>query len=344
MCCQQEVADWFITELVRNIPYCKEVVERFGHFLVVNVDIAVVHPVTCKFFVRSTFTLCNFVFVVWEDKVLTAAVQVNCFTQMFAAHCRTFNMPARTAFAEWACPVWFTRFCSFPQGKVCSGFLDFANFNSCACFQFFQWLMAQFAIVLERVYTEVNVAVFNSICVSFVNKSLNNINDFRNMVRNSWTHICKANIQTLQVVIVFVFIFSCNSFKSNAFFNGTFDDFVINVCNVGNIFYLVAFVFKVTAQCVKNNCRAGIADVDIVVNCRAANVDFVFTFYQWNKLFFFAGKCVVNIHMFHKKVLSGLKPFKILNQRPNITKTAPICHAANEGGINNHGSTSIYIL
>ena len=122
-------------------------------------------------------------------------------------------MPARTAFGEMAVPVWFAWFCSFPQCKVSSCFFDFAYFNSCASFQFFQWLMAEFAIVFKGVYTEINVAVVNSVCVFFVDKCLHDINDFWNMVRNSWACVCKTNIQPLKIVVVFVFVLSCNFFK-----------------------------------------------------------------------------------------------------------------------------------
>ena len=77
--------------------------------------------------------------------------------------------------------------------------------------------------------TEVNVTVFNSVCVFFVDKCLNDVDDFWDMVRNSWTCISKTNIQPLQVVIVFVFIFSGNFFKSDAFFDRTFDNFIVNL-------------------------------------------------------------------------------------------------------------------
>jgi len=43
-------------------------------------------------------------------------------------------------------------------------------------------------------------------------------------------------------------------------------------------------------------------------------------------------------------VLSGFNACKILNQRPKKYKNRRHLPQANEGGINNHGSTSIYIL
>ena len=59
---------------------------------------------------------------------------------------------------------------------------------------------------------------------------------------------------------------------------------------------LVAAVFQIAAQGVEHDQRAGVADVDIVVNGRAADVDAVLAGHLRHELFLLAGQGVENLH------------------------------------------------
>ena len=80
MCLHHHVANDFIAVLLCHFPHGEEIAQRLGHFLVVDVDIAVVHPVVGKGLAVGSFTLCDFVFMVGKDQILTAAVEVKGFT------------------------------------------------------------------------------------------------------------------------------------------------------------------------------------------------------------------------------------------------------------------------
>ena len=98
---------------------CDEVAEAFTHFLSVDGYHVVMHPVMHHVIALRCYGLCNLTFVVREDKVHTATVNVKMFTQIFLTHCRTFGVPAGEAVTPWAWPAHdMFRLGTFPQCKV----------------------------------------------------------------------------------------------------------------------------------------------------------------------------------------------------------------------------------
>ena len=176
MCLNHHITNDFIAVLFCNFPNREEIAQRLGHFLVVNIDIAVVHPVMRECLACSSFTLCNFILVMRENQVLTAAVQIERIAQIVRRHCRAFNMPARATLAPWRFPVWFTRLCSFPNSKVQRIFFLVIDINSSTCLQFFHRLTGKLAIVGKRSGAEVNIAV-GFICMTAFHKFLHHVNN-----------------------------------------------------------------------------------------------------------------------------------------------------------------------
>src|SRR6478752_4293808 len=66
----------------------------------------------------AAFALRDLVFVVRENEIEAAAVDVECLTQQFLAHCRAFDVPPRSAVAPRALPGWLARLGCFPQREV----------------------------------------------------------------------------------------------------------------------------------------------------------------------------------------------------------------------------------
>ena len=58
------------------ISYGKEIPQRLGHLLIVNVDKGIVHPIAGKLLSVSRLVLGNFIFMVREDKVLSAGMDI----------------------------------------------------------------------------------------------------------------------------------------------------------------------------------------------------------------------------------------------------------------------------
>ena len=78
------------------------------------------------------FRLGNLIFMVGKDQVAAAAMEIKGGTKIFHAHCRTFNMPARTTFAPGGIPGGFSRFCRFPESKIHRILFPVINIDPCA--------------------------------------------------------------------------------------------------------------------------------------------------------------------------------------------------------------------
>ena len=71
-----EKADHFRGVFFQNLLNGEEVAERFAHFLLVDIDKTVVHPVFDKRFAGRPFTLGDLVLMVWKDQILAAAIDI----------------------------------------------------------------------------------------------------------------------------------------------------------------------------------------------------------------------------------------------------------------------------
>ncbi len=96
------------------------IVIAFAHFAPINGDHVVVHPVTRhEGTVVANAALGYFAFVVGKKKIHAAAMDVKLLTQVFGAHGRAFNMPARKTFAPRTCPTLnMFGWCLFPERKI----------------------------------------------------------------------------------------------------------------------------------------------------------------------------------------------------------------------------------
>ena len=130
----------FTVILFKYVTNSKEVSERLTHFLIVYINISVVHPIICKRLSICTFALCNFVFVMWENQVLTARMNIYRFAKILVHHCTTFNVPTGSAHSPRTFPSRFALFLLFPKCKVHNVLFMFVYVNSCTRLQIFQWL------------------------------------------------------------------------------------------------------------------------------------------------------------------------------------------------------------
>ena len=82
----------------------------------------------------------------------------------------------------------------------------------------------------------------------------------------------------------------------SALFLSLFDELIVDVGDVGDVDDLVAAVLEVAAQGIEDDERAGVADVDIVVDGGAADVDAVLARHLRHELFLLAGQGVKDLH------------------------------------------------
>ncbi len=120
---KHEHADSFKIKLFGNITNREEIAQRFGHFLIVDIDEPIMHPVMHVGLSCSSFRLRNFIFMMREEKVMTTAMNIKCITQIGHGHSRAFNMPAGTSHTPRAFPCRLSGFLRLPENKVCRVFL-----------------------------------------------------------------------------------------------------------------------------------------------------------------------------------------------------------------------------
>src|SRR3546814_4852104 len=97
----------FSRMLLQDVGNGDEVAERLAHFLAIAEHHGVVDPVTGQRRMVIAFALSAFGFVVREDQILSATMNVDRGSEMFGDHRGAFDMPARPPGAPWRIPAPF---------------------------------------------------------------------------------------------------------------------------------------------------------------------------------------------------------------------------------------------
>ena len=106
MAAQHVEAQHLARPILQQIVHGHEIAEALRHFRAFDLEMAVVHPVAReRMIVMRAFGLRDLVFVMREDEIDAAAMNVEGLAQIFARHGRAFQMPARAAEAPGAFPA-----------------------------------------------------------------------------------------------------------------------------------------------------------------------------------------------------------------------------------------------
>ena len=276
------------------------------------------HPVAGKGAAVGALALGDLVLVVGENQVLTAAVEVNGLAQVGAAHGAALNVPARTAHAVGALPGRLTGLGCFPDGKVRRVFFQvivhLAAQLPVPALQIVQLQVAQFAVLGVALDAEIDIAVLGNVSVAGVDQVLDDIEDLLDVLGGAGLDGRLFAVEAGGVLEVLGLKALGHFFHGSALFLALFDELVVDIRNVGNVENLVAPVLQVAAQGVKHDQRAGIADVDIVVNGGAADIDAVLARHLRHELFFLAGQGVKDLHndilLFVGQPRAAMKPLR----------------------------------
>ena len=92
--------------LLEQFAHQHDVAQGLGHLGVVDIDEAVVHPVATELFaIVRAGALGDLVFVMREDQIVAAAVNVDAAAQMLGRHRRALDMPAGASATPGAVPA-----------------------------------------------------------------------------------------------------------------------------------------------------------------------------------------------------------------------------------------------
>src|SRR5690242_7189588 len=110
---QHRESDHFARPILQQLANGDEIAERLRHLLAFDLKKAVVHPVICHDWrMEGAARLRDLVFMMRKHEIDAAAVNVECFAEVFPRHRRTFDMPAWTAWrfdAGRRRPGWLAR-------------------------------------------------------------------------------------------------------------------------------------------------------------------------------------------------------------------------------------------
>ena len=274
--------------------------QALGHLLIVHIDEAVVHPVAGERTAVGALALGDLVLVVGEDEVLPAAVQVDGLAQMGAAHGAALDVPAGAAHAVGAFPGRLAGLGGLPDSEVGGVFLQvilhLAAQLAVAALQIVQLEVAELAVLRVALDAEVDVAVLGHIGVARVDQVLDDVQNLLDVLGGAGLDGGLFAVQTGGILEVLGLKALGDFLHGGALFLALLDELIVDVGDVGHIEDLVAAVFQIAAQGVEHDQRAGVADVDIVVNGRAADVDAVLAGHLRHELFLLAGQGVENLH------------------------------------------------
>ena len=236
----------------------------------------------------AAFGLGNLVFMMREDQVTAAAMEIKGFAQILHAHGRTFNMPAGTAGTPRALPCRLARFSGFPQRKIHRITLAVINVYTRAGQHIFQITAGKLTIVFKFFYTVENVAV-NNITIAIVNQALNGSDDIIDMLGYTRINMRTAHIELIHYFKVGVNVAVADIIPLYALFIGSVDNLVINIGKVLYMGYVIAFVLQEAADNVPGYERTRIANVRMVVRSNTANIDVGFAGMDRYEFFFLFG-------------------------------------------------------
>ena len=209
-------------------------------------------------------------------------------------------MPARAAHAVRAFPCRLAGLCSLPDRKVGGIFLQvvfhLAAQLTVAALEVVQLEVAQLAVLGVALDPEIDVAVLGNVGVAALDEVLHDVQNLLDVLGGAGLDRGLLAVQALGVLEVLGLEALGDLLHGGALFLSLFDELIVDVGDVGDVDDLVAAVLEVAAQGIEDDERAGVADVDIVVDGGAADVDAVLAGHLRHELFLLAGQGVEDLH------------------------------------------------
>ena len=292
---EHEQAHGLQIKLFGDIAHGEEIALGLGHLFVVDVDKAIVHPVAHVGLAGRAGGLGDLVFMVREEQVLAAAVDVEGLAQVGGAHGRALDVPAGTAHAPGAFPRGLAGLLCLPESKVQRVLLDLVHAHARAALQILQILPAQAAIAGEGAHAVVHVAL-GFVGQSLVDEPLDERDDLRDVLRGAGMHRGRTDAQRLGVGEIFGDVALGNLRDGHALLVGAADHLVVDVGEVLHEGHFVAPVFQVAAQHVKDDEGARVSDVKEIIDRGPAGIDAHLSLVEGHERFLFPGHAVVNLH------------------------------------------------
>ena len=302
---EHKEADRLVPVGLRGLPHGKEIAQRLGHLLIVNVQEAVMQPVVDKFAAVGSLRLGNLVFMVGKLQVLPTAVDVDGLAQVAVGHGGTLDVPARPALSPGRVPIGLPRFRRLPEGEVQRVLLHIVHINAGPRLELLNGLVGEFPVIDKLFGAVVHISV-HRVGIPLVNQGLHQVNDLLDVLRGLGVNGGVPHPQAMGVFEVLVDVLFRNGLGGGPLLIGPLDDLVVYIGEILHKGHLVAPVLQVAPQHVKEDHGAGVAHVNIVVDRGAAAIHLNLSGGEGDKLLFLPGHGVKQLHVGSPSCLSSL--------------------------------------
>lgn len=281
---EQEVADIATGEAFGGeVGDGEEVTERFAHLFTFDEEVGAVDPGMDARFAglleACAFALGDFVFVVGEDEVFTAEVEVEAGAEQFHAHGAAFDVPAGAAFAPGAGPVDLAVVIDsgFPEGEVGDGvFGVFVVADAFARAHGFEVEVEEAAVLAAHGAVALDAEVDGFVGglvgeVAFL-QALDEVDDVLDVFCGAGHGVRARAAEEVHVGEEGLLQFLGELGEGGLGFPDAADDFVFDVGDIHDVEDIVAAEFEVAAEEVGEDEGAEVADVGAVIDRWAAAV------------------------------------------------------------------------
>ena len=282
--------------LLEHLGQRKEVAERLGHLLAVDQQHARVHPGVGEALVPGAGGLGALILVMREGQVGAAAVDIDRGAQVAVNHGGALGVPTRTALAPRARPAGLAGLGGLPQGKVERVVLVLVLLDARAHHQVVDVTTRDLTVIGIAAHGKVHVAVIGSIGMALLDKRLDHGDHGADLLGGAGAHIGIEHVGGTHDADELVGELRGDLGGRAALLIGALDDLVIDIGEVLGKRDFVATRDEPAADHIEADERAGVADVDVVVDRGAAHVHADLAGLDRLELFLFMGSAVVDTH------------------------------------------------
>ncbi len=256
-----------------------KIAKRLRHFSAIDHQMRDVEPGRGEVAPAGAAALGNFVFVVREDQIDAAAVEVEGFTEIFANHRRAFEVPARASFPPGRGPEIFAILgaAGLPEHEVADTlFFVFIGIGALGLgateleLTFVE--VGEFSVFRKRSDVEIDRAVLRGIGVAFFDELLDHGDLLRDVLDGTGLDVRR---QTLELIAVVVEFFRPKAGELRECLTralGFADGFVVHIRKVAHVERSQATRFQSAAEDILEHKSAEITDMGGTIDGGSAAV------------------------------------------------------------------------
>ncbi len=229
------------------------------------------HPVARES-AECAFGLGNLVFMVGEDEVRTATVDVEAFTQITVRHGRALDMPARAARPPRALPRRLARLCRLPQREIERALLVLTHLDACAGLEFLGALPREAAVVGKPGHRIVHITARGVGQTAFFQPA-DDVDHLGDVQGGAGLYVGHGHAQAVHVGRHGLRVDPRDLGGRPSFGQPFANDFVVDVGDVAHVAHVKPARAQVTHNHVEGDRRARMTNVAEIVHSHAAHVE-----------------------------------------------------------------------